>query len=308
MKTQFYPLNLSGSETRNSNDAPATLPFDQLVAMRNPAGEAPLFCLHQSGGDVGIYRKLTTKLDRSRAIWGIQSRLQCGADNEFASLEEMAEEYTRMVVSQNPTGSIRLLGFSLGGFLASLMARNLHQSGRHVSFLGMIDSNPNWTTAAETSRRELRIRLTQVFTQFQKIGLLCEKPIENVQADVEILVAKFFQMEPVSAHEVLANVKSMGYLPDRQSDKILLNFSHAFLVHIQLLNDFKVPKIEVPLHLWWPSETEEENQRGATMWSEQAVAGVTQSMISGSHYSMMRGPSVRTLAAEVETAIAQGEL
>jgi len=308
MKTQFYPLNLSDSETQGSNETASKPQFEQLVAMRNPTGESPLFCIHQSGGDIGIYRKLATKLDRSRAIWGLQSRLQCGASTEFASLEEMADEYTQIVTRQQPSGSVRLLGFSLGGFLASTMARNLRQAGRHVSFLGLIDSNPNWTTAAETSRRELRVRLFQVFTKFQKIGLLLEKPVEAVQADVEILVAKFFQTEPVSADEVLAKVNSMGYVPDRQFDgNLLLKFSDAFLMHIQLLNDFQVPKIDVPLHLWWPSETQEENKIGAAMWSEQAASTVTQSVIAGSHYSMMRGPSVRTLAAEVEAAIAKGE-
>ena len=277
----------------------------QVVSIRNPEGDSPLFCVHPSGGDVGIYRKLATRLDSGRSILGIQSRLECGATTECSSLEEMASLYTQIIEMRKPTGSIRLLGFSLGGFLASLIADNLHQSGRTVSFLGLIDSNPGWTDASEKSREELCIRLAQVFTKFQNIGMMQMKPIETVRRDVRILVDTCFaHQDSVCPSMIMAKTTAMGYVPDRQFDaSALMRFTTTFLTHCHLLKDFQPPPIECPLHLWWPSETEKQNKTGTEIWSQRAQSTVTDSAIDGTHYSIMRGTSVRVLAAEVESAI-----
>lgn len=283
----------------------------QLVSIRNPDGIAPLFCIHPSGGDIGIYRKLATRLDSSRAVLGIQSRLECGASTEYSSLEEMAHQYARIIEMQEPEGDIRLLGFSLGGFVASLIARDLYRSGRNVSFLGLIDSNPSWIVVSgksrvvsEKSHQQLCTRLTQVFSKFQEIGVMRMKPIETVHRDVSTIVDACLADGPVSSTDIMALTTRLGYVPDRQVDANALNkFTNTFLTHSRLLRDFQPPQIECPLSLWWPSETENENTAGSEIWSQCAQSTVTESVIEGSHYSIMRGSPVRALAAELESAI-----
>lgn len=274
----------------------------QLVAMRHAGKGKPLFCIHPSGGDIGIYRKLASRIGPELSVMGIQSRLMCGAESEFSNLEEMAFDYACLVKEHQPVGAIRLLGFSLGGFLASLMARELQQAGRSVAFLGLIDSDPNWTTATETSRQELCLRLTQVFTKFQSIGVMREKPLEIVQRDVAILVNSCMGNHHISPTEVMANTIAMGYVPSRQKDSdLLLKFTNTFLTHCRLLKDFKPPIVNCPLYLWWPSEaTPDESQP----WASKANLTVSESVIEGSHFSIMRGAAVRNLAEELEAAIA----
>ena len=277
----------------------------QLVAMRIAENGKPLFCIHPSGGDIGIYRKLASRTGPELSVWGIQSRLECGADTEFETLNEMAFDYACLINEHQPTGAIRLLGFSLGGFLASLMARELQRSGRSVSFLGLIDSNPNWTTATETSHRELCLRLTQVFTKFQSIGVMRQKPLETVQRDVAILVNSCFGDRRISSTQIMAKTTAMGYVPSRQSDSdILMKFTNTFLTHCRLLKDFEPPEINCPLYLWWPSEALAENESGSKLWVQNSNLPATESVIGGSHYSVMRGSAVRTLSAEVDAAIA----
>ena len=281
----------------------------QLVSIRNPDGSSPLFCIHPSGGDIGIYRKLATRLDPRRSILGIQSRLECGANTELSSLELMASAYTQIIEMQKPTGSIRLLGFSLGGFIASLIARNLHQSGRNVSFLGLIDSNPSWIAVSdraisEKSHQQLCTRLAQMFIKFQNIGVMRMKPIESVNRDVATIVDACLAEPPVASSEIMALTTEMGYIPDRQVDaNVLHKFTSTFLTHSRLLRDFRPPQIECPVSLWWPSETEKENRAGTAIWSQCAQSTLTDSTLNGSHYSIMRGAPVRVLAAEIESAI-----
>jgi len=255
-----------------------------------------------------IYRKLATKLSRERSILGIQSRLECGANSEFASLEEMASAYARIIDDYQPTGTIRLLGFSLGGFIASLMARQFHQSGRDVSFLGLIDSNPNWVAGSETSRQQLCFRLTQVFAKFQSIGVMHQRPSNLVERDVATLVDMCLSNHSISPHVVMEKTMAMGYFSDQQFEtSIIMKFTSTFLTHCSLLKDFRPPPINCPLYLWWPSETKGENEIGTDAWSEFTPDKITESVIGGSHYSIMRGSAVRALASEVESAIEQTE-
>ena len=173
----------------------------------------------------------------------------------------------------------------------------------------MIDSNPGWIDVSEKSREELCTRLTQVFTKFQNVGMMRMKPIETVRRDVRILVETCFSLEKiVSPSAVMAQTTAMGYVPDRQVDaSALYKFTNTFLTHCRLLKDFEPPQIECPLSLWWPSETETQNVTGTEIWSQRARSMVTSSAIDGSHYSIMRGSSVRALAGEVEAAIERAE-
>ncbi len=303
-------MNLIGypaDQQKSTEDQNTTRP-GQLVAMRLAEKGKPLFCIHPSGGDVGIYRKLASRTTPEISVFGIQSRLQCGATSEFSSLSLMAFEYAGLINEHQPAGKIRLLGFSLGGFLASLMALELKQMGRSVSFLGLIDSNPNWIVATETSRQELCLRLTQVFTKFQSIGGRHQKPLETVKRDVAVLVDSCMNDQPVSSTEVMANTTAMGYVPSGQRDsELLMKFTDTFLTHCRLLKAFEPPEINCPLYLWWPGDAEEESKSGSKLWARKALSTVSESIIEGSHYSVMRGSSVRVLSAELEAAIAREE-
>lgn len=310
MNLQSYSPRRTNIESRRA----ASL-MRQLVSIRNPDGSDPLFCIHPSGGDIGIYRKLATRLDRSRSVFGIQSRLVCGAATEYSSLEEMARQYAQIIEMQKPEGDINLLGFSLGGFVATLIAKDLHQSGRNVSFLGLIDSNPSWIVVSEHSRtlsqqsyQQLCTRLAQVFIKFQEIGVMRIKPVETVHRDISVIVDACLADKPVSSKEVMAITTKLGYVPERQIDaNALFKFTDTFMTHSQLLRNFQPPQIHCPLSLWWPSETKNENKAGSEIWSQCAQSTVTESVIKGSHYSIMRGSPVRTLADQLESEIELSE-
>ena len=281
---------------------------ERLVAIRNPNRCTPLYCIHPSGGDIGIYRKMATRLSSECAVWGVQSRLLCGAKTERASLEEMAAAYCHLINEHQPTGTIRLLGFSLGGFLASLMAQEFQKLSRVVSFLGLIDSNPAWTSGAKTSRHELCVRMKQVFTKFQSVGVLTEQPIDTVDRDVAILVDACLGSRQISPKEVVARTAAMGYVPSHQLESdMLLKFTDAFLSHCRLMEGFQAPEVDCPLRIWWPSESKRENEAGSLIWASKSQTDFAESCIEGDHYSMMRGASVRELAKQVEAAIKEAD-
>ena len=99
-----------------------------VVPLRASQTGAPLFCIHPSGGDIGIYRKVARHLTPDYPVLGIQSRLLVGATDEFQTIDAMAEHYTKLVVEHQPEGAVRLFGFSFGGFVATAIASLLNRN------------------------------------------------------------------------------------------------------------------------------------------------------------------------------------
>nr|WP_260524909.1 non-ribosomal peptide synthetase [Pseudomonas sp. MWU16-30317] len=126
-------------------DAPASalLPLNRKVE-----GRAPLFCVHGGFGTVFDYQPLARALDGLCPVVGIQSRMLVDEQWADTSLEQMALDYVERVRAHQPEGPYRLLGWSLGGTLVSLMTAQLERQGQQVAFLGLVDSFVETPTTA----------------------------------------------------------------------------------------------------------------------------------------------------------------
>jgi len=112
-----------------------------LLAMNaEVTGVAPLFCLHAGFGTVFDYEPLARRLSGRRQVLAIQSRMLLDPAFNDTSLQEMASDYLAQIRQKQPQGPYHLLGWSLGGTLAMLIAAQLEQAGQQVKFVGLVDS------------------------------------------------------------------------------------------------------------------------------------------------------------------------
>lgn len=286
------------SDTSNAQAANSTR---GLVQLNQSSSTRKIFCIHQSGGDVGIYRKLARHLNPHLRAIGIQSRLLDGMP-EFSSTDEMAEHYANLIEEQQPAGSILLVGFSFGGFVATTIARLLAERGREAGFLGLIDSGLNWAGDGSDAQSEFELRLMQMSLQFQRIGLLQSIDSEKMQRDIPAIAKECFGT--MDSSFVMQQLDALGHQTRRPEDRpMFASFVSNFLIHCNLLRKFtpQATSFSTPLHLWWPSdafadqrEAEKRNLEWGHWFSE-----VRASSISGSHYSIMREPAVGALAEEL---------
>ncbi|AZE54867.1 Non-ribosomal peptide synthetase [Pseudomonas synxantha] len=100
----------------------------------------PLFCLHAGFGTVFDYEPLARRLDGQRSVYGLQCRMLLDRQWEDESLESMAIDYSQYIRQQQASGPYHLMGWSLGGTLAVLVAQELESQGQRVAFLGLVDS------------------------------------------------------------------------------------------------------------------------------------------------------------------------
>ncbi len=119
------------------------------LAATDAAGPTPLFVLHPAGGIAWNYRTLARALQPARPVYGLQSPALDARLPLPSSIEVMANDYVQRVVALQPKGAVHLLGWSVGGILAQAMAVRLHEIGREVGELVLLDAYPSECWRAE---------------------------------------------------------------------------------------------------------------------------------------------------------------
>ncbi|MFL5540880.1 MAG: alpha/beta fold hydrolase, partial [Longimicrobiaceae bacterium] len=104
------------------------------------AGAAPLFCVPGAGSGVTSFVDLMEALGPSVPLLGLQPRGVDGEAPPHATVQAAAEHYLRALREACPAGPVHLLGHSFGGWVALEMALRLHQAGRPVASLTILDS------------------------------------------------------------------------------------------------------------------------------------------------------------------------
>uniref|UniRef100_UPI00313D0246 amino acid adenylation domain-containing protein n=1 Tax=Pseudomonas sp. TH32 TaxID=2796397 RepID=UPI00313D0246 len=111
-----------------------------LLLNSETAHHSPLFCLHAGFGTVFDYEPLARRLDGQRSVYGLQCRMLLDRQWDDESLASMAIDYSQYIRQQQASGPYHLMGWSLGGTLAVLVAQELESQGQRVAFLGLVDS------------------------------------------------------------------------------------------------------------------------------------------------------------------------
>ncbi|PHH67702.1 hypothetical protein CDD82_1197 [Ophiocordyceps australis] len=106
----------------------------------------PVFLVHAISGAALPYFQLQSLSDDDRPVYGISSPIHCANSDGFefpATLRDLAAIYIQHILTVHAQGPFILGGWSMGGMVAMLMAQMLHDDGRLVEKVIMIDSaNP----------------------------------------------------------------------------------------------------------------------------------------------------------------------
>ncbi len=122
-------------------------PVIALATVENAA--PPLFVVHPAGGIAWNYRTLARALQPARTVYGLQSPALDPQQAMPSSIEVMANDYVRRIATLQPQGPVHLLGWSVGGILAQAMAVRLHEIGRGVGEVVLLDAYPSECWRAE---------------------------------------------------------------------------------------------------------------------------------------------------------------
>ncbi|MDR5873395.1 non-ribosomal peptide synthetase [Vreelandella gomseomensis] len=116
-----------------------SLPKGTVMLNGECPDQPPLFCIHAVMGTVYDYQPLARHLQGICTVYGLPCRMLTDPEHQDSSLEAMADAYVETIRRIQPMGPYRLLGWSLGGALAAMIAARLERVGQDVSHLALID-------------------------------------------------------------------------------------------------------------------------------------------------------------------------
>ncbi len=168
------------------------LPIDQfnpLVPLHAPHSiECPIFCIPGAGASVTSFVEFVNVLDGKWPIYGLQPRGIDIAEQPHKSVEDAALYNLHALVRFNLTRPIHLIGHSYGGLVAFDMALRLHEQGRRVASLTLIDTDPPDSIEEEPhqfSTAEIFGEFTEAFEDtFEKSLDIDQAVIASGQAEV----------------------------------------------------------------------------------------------------------------------------
>jgi NADPH:quinone reductase-like Zn-dependent oxidoreductase/pimeloyl-ACP methyl ester carboxylesterase/acyl carrier protein len=225
----------------------------QTLTLRSRGGGTPVFFIHPAGGGTNIYDELVGQLPEGFPVYGIQSRILVGADDECISVEEMARNYASLITKRQPDGALRLAGFSAGGLFALATAGELERRSRTVSFVGMIDTPVG--VFCPVYPRELVLK--NLFAEFY--DHLSDEPALLQRRETGDLLDSMMELarktatakeEAARLHLVMDWLVKHGVHVGKGADSVSKKFFELFIRHASLIGTGTLETVIAPVWLW----------------------------------------------------------
>ncbi len=293
--------NLSGL-VRGSSPPAAT--GSSLVLARPKGSKPPFFCVHGIGGEVLGFAELLAGLDPGQPFLAFRAQGHDGTKAPLATVEEQAALYLKEMRAFQPEGPYAVGGYSLGGWVAFEMARQLEAAGQKVSLLALIDSWPRQVTVSPVSGigKWLRNAPRWFAEDVRNVGPT-NSPGRGLRRMAGVLSKEWRHW--VATKKGVTSWRDMPGLPpdlhpEELSESILRTYEANFAAFIKYQ-----PRP-------WPGSATLFRAQAQPLfgcqepdlgWRQWAQAGVTVEEVPGNHSSAMREPNVRTLARKLQAAL-----
>jgi thioesterase domain-containing protein/aryl carrier-like protein len=258
----------------------------QLVTLNDAGKKSPMFCFHPAGGQVTAYLRLRSLLGDDQPLYAIQTRAAKHPETEYPSLQQMADDYARLIAPLCQGRPCKLLGWSMGGLIAQAVAVALELSGNEVESVNLIDpatgGQRDW---GDSDGDDLALALK---------GVIYELVPSFDRADaLDAALAVLKGREP-SASELKTWCEEQGFVPTSRST--LEEFAALFALrkHHQRMvveHEARAPH-HAPITVWWAKPR-------SVDWAQRTRAAVNERVIGGTHFTVMQPPLIERIAAEL---------
>ncbi len=261
-------------------------PWSSLVTIQPHGSKTPIFCFHPIGGNVLEYYPLADYLGQDRPIYGLQCQGLDGKQPLLNSIEEMASHYVKEILTVQPHGPYLLIGYSFGGLLVYEAAQQLSKLDKRVDFLAIVDCNaPNLQKVRPSFLKSIQIHLSYLW------HLENHKKIQYIKDRID------YHFNNVDYREFLLRTLPKNVLPSTEILQLIDNNFQAdqeytatpyignltlFRCQMQLLDYYLSPDLG---------------------WGDLVTGNLEVYNVPGSHYSILREPTVRLVAEQIEACL-----
>lgn len=280
----------------------AKLLADEAATVSSPLVElkstgtmrTPLYCI-DPGGYVFEYKALAQAMGYEQPVYGIEARsLLLSPIRQYESFVEAAEYYVQTILRCQPEGPYYLLGWSMGGAIAMIIAQLLESQGHKVAFVGLLDTQINSFTKAD----ENADLLTRYARYLNPVELKAFNQIDsNTREELQAYLATLpvdEQLEQV----ILWAIKQGCLHRNLPVSLMKLQFTVAEN-SVRLMSAHKWGVIKAPLYAWWASETLKSYRQIPEDWSLYSTGITVNQEIEGNHMDIIKNRQLHNSLAEI---------
>ncbi len=265
--------------------------WNALVPIMTTGNKTPLFLIH--GGDLNIllFKSITEYFNDDRPIYGIQA---LGLNHETdipSSIEEIAKYYITDILKVYPNGPYAIAGYSLGGFFAFEIAKQLKEMGKDISFVGIIDTYAgNNYYVGSTLAKAIR----KINRQFHKVPFFTKSFITNPKEafSYQLIVAKRKLQRIRSSDEVIPENTFTDY-----ETEIYKKYSDALNAYLLTPVDICITLFRVQKRLYYVDDPK------YLGWGSFALRGVNIHEVPGDHKTFLYPPYSMEFARIMQNAL-----
>lgn len=290
LATLFENATIEKLAKQLSADEPEEI-WDSLVPIKTTGTKTPLFLIHGGGLNILLFRSISEYFHEDQPVYGIQA---FGLNKETtmpSSMEEIAARHIKEILAVSPEGPYSVAGYSLGGFIAYEIAKQLKAMGKEIKMFGVMDTYIGSHTLTATKSELL---LKKIKRQFQKvpffIGSFISHPKDAFAYQLQILGRKFRHLVSSDAGEE----KSVFTPYELEIYKVYDKVHDAYVL---TPFDVKVTLFRVEKRLYYLDD------KVYLGWDKFALQGVEIHQVPGDHKTFLYPPNDEKFAAILQHAL-----
>jgi amino acid adenylation domain-containing protein len=267
-----------------------------LVGIQPHGSLAPFFCVHAIGGQVLCYLELAKNLGPERPFYGLQSP-PANESGIAMSIEEMARLYCQEILHVQSEGPYLLGGWSMGGWIAFEMARQLKLSGKTVSLLALFDSYPPAGAGVGANGNEER--------RFSMLARFAADLSQSLGKDLTGLEERFLRSEPQQQWALLLEtLVNDGFLPQDGAEILLKELLNIFTRNSAAIDNYLPVPQEQSTVLFQAADNHAAPGYDPQQWAALTGASLEIHKVPGDHYTLLRAPHVLLIADVLRRRVA----
>jgi amino acid adenylation domain-containing protein len=267
--------------------------WTSLVPIRTTGTKTPLFLIHGGGLNILLFKSISQYLNNDQPVYGIQALGLNKAMEIPTSLKEIAKIHVNEILKADPDGPYSIAGYSLGGFIAFEIARQLKEMGKEIKMLGVMDTNATSTLPANALKEGIG---RKILRQFYKIPFIIKSFIKH-------------PAETIAYQSGIVKRKLKG---DYTSDQGLENYVFTpyeleiYKVYDKILDDYILIPFDVKVTLFRVEKRlyylDDQVYLG---WDKFAQKGVEIHSVPGDHKTFLYPPYDKKFAGILQRALDQ---
>jgi len=261
--------------------------YKSLTPIKSQGSKIPLYIVHGIGLNVFNLYQMASKLDKEQPVYGLQALGLDGTMEPLDDIEAIAKYYNGEILMHNPSGPYAIAGYSLGGYIAYEMVRQLEAMGKEVKLLVMFDTNLQYPTHQYPLGKKLYAKSKrQLRKASYYLGSFLKKPISTVQ---------YLRHSAAKKKDIL--LSKIGALKTFNPDN-LPDFMQEIAGKLRFaLNKYVVRPYDVKIDLFKAeiraNYIDDPKYLG---WGKYALKGIITHEVPGDHLDMFNPPNNQIMA------------